>query len=1196
MKKLFLPAISVFLILFLLTACPSPNIKPKPGIPSNPSPVNSSSRFDTTFYLSWSCTSPDNSTLVYDVYMGTSINSLEKLVSTTSNNFQVTDLVPGSMYYWKVIAKNPWNESSASPLWSFRVLSKKPYNPSPENSSRISGTETTLGWEAYRPENTVPTYDLHYGSTPEATHLVENISNNFYELDNLATGTTYYWKIIIKDSLNNSTEGDLWSFSINNPPVIYDLSPSNGATDTERTVDLSWNGVDSDNDALTYRIYFGSTPSPSLVATGFENSSYSIPAPLEYDTVYYWKVEGNDGIDVSQTAVHSFTTETNIAPLINELSPSDNATAVSINSVISWDCSDPNGDTIIYDLYFGTAPEPSIIATDIVESIYSFQYPLDYQTTYYWKLIAKDSAGKITESAIYSFTTETSLPPIINSISPSDSATAVSINSKLSWNCTDPNDDPLTYSVYFGKTASPSMVATGIETASYSFEGPLEYETTYYWKLIANDGLGGKTTSSLLTFITEKNFAPVINSMSPSNDSTDVSIYTTLSWNCSDPNGDAVTYNLYFGDTTSPSILATGLANFSYSFVAALEYSKTYYWKIEAADAYGKSSESELHSFTTEPNYPPIFNFMSPSDNSANISMTTNLEWNFTDPNENPMTYNLFFGENPAPSQIATELSWSSYSFENPLNPLTTYYWRVSANDGNGEIIESPVYQFTTKLNSAPVIESVSPSDEAGGISVDTDLTWTVTDADNDPISFELYFGETASPTLVATDMNTNSYSFDTPLNPSTTYYWRLIANDGMGEITESPIYEFTTSINISYTISRYGGNEFDAFYTSLEKTTGGYIFAGYTKSDNFTDYIGGTDAWIVKLDSDMNSVWEKCLGGTGEDHAENIQETGDGGYIAAGWTRSTDIISPENNGSTDAWIVKLDSSGNTLWQKSLGGTGDDYAKSILEVSDGYLFAGFTDSNDGNVSGNHGGKDAWVVKLDFSGNLSWQKCFGGTGDEEINSLQNTSDNNYIIAGYTSSDDNDVSHNNGGKDSWVMKFDSSSSIIWESTFGGSGSENTYSIRETDDGGFVFAGYTQSSEFQDFRGYRDGWMAKINIDGAMEWQKCFGGTGIDEFYSLRNTSDDGYILSGYTYSNDKDVSDNHGVCDAWIVNLNSGGKILWQRCIGGSSSDYANTILEISTGKYVTAGNTSSSNGDMPGDFGNTDAWIGIIEEQ
>ena len=225
---------------------------------------------------------------------------------------------------------------------------------------------------------------------------------------------------------------------------------------------------------------------------------------------------------------------------------------------------------------------------------------------------------------------------------------------------------------------------------------------------------------------------------------------------------------------------------------------------------------------------------------------------------------------------------------------------------------------------------------------------------------------------------------------------------------------------------------------------------------------------------------WQKCLGGTSEDIAYSIQQTSDGGFIVAGETLSNDGDVSGNHGGRDAWVVKLNSSGDIIWKKCLGGTDHDFAYSIQQTSDGgFIVAGLTGSNDGDVSGNHGGSDAWVVKLNSSGNILWQKCLGGTDGDYANSIQQTSDGGFIVAGETESNDGDVSGNHGGFDSWVVK--------------------------------------------------------LNSSGNIEWQKCLGGTGWDWENSIQQTSDGGFIVAGYTNSNDGDVSGNHGSKDYWVVKL-------------------------------------------------------------
>ena len=166
---------------------------------------------------------------------------------------------------------------------------------------------------------------------------------------------------------------------------------------------------------------------------------------------------------------------------------------------------------------------------------------------------------------------------------------------------------------------------------------------------------------------------------------------------------------------------------------------------------------------------------------------------------------------------------------------------------------------------------------------------------------------------------------------------------------------------------------------------------------------------------------WQKCLGGTNDDRAYSIQQTSDGGFIVASITGSNDGDVSGNHGYDDAWVVKLNSSGNIEWQKCLGGTSYDVANSIQQTSDGgFIVSGYTGSNDGDVSGNHGVYDYWVVKLNSSGDIEWQKCLGGTDYDYAYSIHQTSDGGFIVAGNTASNDGDVSGNHGASDAWVVK--------------------------------------------------------------------------------------------------------------------------------------------------------------------------------
>jgi len=342
---------------------------------------------------------------------------------------------------------------------------------------------------------------------------------------------------------------------------------------------------------------------------------------------------------------------------------------------------------------------------------------------------------------------------------------------------------------------------------------------------------------------------------------------------------------------------------------------------------------------------------------------------------------------------------------------------------------------------------------------------------------------------------------------------------------------------------------------------------------------------------------WQKCLGGTVTDEANSIQQTSDGRFIVAGYTFSNDGDVSGNHGNSDYWVVKLNSSGDILWQRCLGGTDDDYAYSIQQTSDGgFIVAGQTYSNDGDVSGNHGYDDAWVVKLNSSGDIEWQKCLGGTDDDYAYSIQQTSDGGFIVTGYTESNDGDVSGNHsnwGWDDAWVVKLNSSGDIEWQKCLGGTNDDRAYSIQQTSNGGFIVAGYTYSNDgdVSGNHGYWDAWVVKLNSSGDIEWQKCLGGTSDDYANSIQQTSDGGFIVAGRTNSNDGDVSANHGgYSDAWIVKLNSSGDIEWQKCLGGTSDDYANSIQQTSDSGFIVVGYTFSNDYDVSENHGYDDAWV------
>ena len=397
-----------------------------------------------------------------------------------------------------------------------------------------------------------------------------------------------------------------------------------------------------------------------------------------------------------------------------------------------------------------------------------------------------------------------------------------------------------------------------------------------------------------------------------------------------------------------------------------------------------------------------------------------------------------------------------------------------------------------------------------------------------------------------------------------------------------------------------FGGSDFDGYFlngiVSLEHTSdGGYIVAGFSKSNDgdVTGNHGEKDFWILKLSSEGALEWQKSLGGSLDDAPNSIKQTLDGGYIVAGDSNSNDGDVTGNHGNTDVWVVKLNSSGALEWQKSLGGSGWDEASSIQQTIDGgYIVGGSSTSSDGDVTENKGSTDYWIVKLSSGGILEWQKSYGGSNSEGINSIQQTSDGGYIAAGLTNSNDGDVTGHRLQGDYWIVKVDASGNLEWERTYGSRGSDVATSIIQTTDGGFIVAGHTNyiGGDVTEHFGSSDYWIVKLTSTGLLEWQKSYGGGLSDMASSIRQTTDGGYIIGGTSASNDGHVTGNHGQEDYWIVKINATGTLEWQKPLGGSDIDQFSSILQVSDKDYIVAGATFSIDGDVSLNKGLSDIWI------
>jgi hypothetical protein len=339
-----------------------------------------------------------------------------------------------------------------------------------------------------------------------------------------------------------------------------------------------------------------------------------------------------------------------------------------------------------------------------------------------------------------------------------------------------------------------------------------------------------------------------------------------------------------------------------------------------------------------------------------------------------------------------------------------------------------------------------------------------------------------------------------------------------------------------------FGGAGFDEGYSVQQTTDGGYIIAGITTSYG----AGGADVYLVKTNSSGSVQWTQTFGGAESDVGQSVQQTIDGGYIVSGNTRSYGA------GQDDAYLIKTNSSGSVQWTRIFGGAGFDEGYSVQQTTDGgYIIAGYTSSYGA------GSADVYLVKTNSSGSVQWTQTFGGAESDVGQSVQQTTDGGYIIAGYT------TSYGAGGLDVYLVKTNSSGSVQWTRTFGGAGYDHGQSVQQTIDGGYIVSGSTRSYG----AGQDDVYLIKTNSSGSVQWTRTFGGAGYDYGHSVQQTTDGGYIIVGAT--------DFHPPiwADVYLVKTNSSGSVQWTRTFEQAGNGLVSSVQQASDGGYIVAGGSS-----------------------
>lgn len=338
---------------------------------------------------------------------------------------------------------------------------------------------------------------------------------------------------------------------------------------------------------------------------------------------------------------------------------------------------------------------------------------------------------------------------------------------------------------------------------------------------------------------------------------------------------------------------------------------------------------------------------------------------------------------------------------------------------------------------------------------------------------------------------------------------------------------------------------------------------------------------------------WQQSYGGTDDEVACNMIKLDDG-YIIIGSTLSTDGPVSFNHGGYDIWAIRIGNTGNILWEKTLGGSGTDFAWSAFQASDtsGIFILGLSSSSDGDIINDPypGISNNWMVKISEGGNILWSKKFGTpNGMIYQKSATPTSDGGYILGAMTSEAGGCVNVHYGSLDAWISKFDETGEIEWDLTVGSSEIEAINHIIPTPDGGYIAAmnGYSNDSTgnvgCNSLNYSSDAIVCKINSQGEIEWQHCYGGSQKDLLFSIAPVAD-GYLIAGLTFSFDGDLENagNHGgsdFADCWIFKIDLIGNIIWSKCYGGSEGEGAFSIHQSPDGNFLAFCETTSKDGDV-----------------
>ncbi|MBI5416922.1 hypothetical protein HZA55_03095 [Candidatus Poribacteria bacterium] len=821
----------------------------------------------------------------------------KKATGLFASRFDFTNLLPNKNYSWQVEAVDSKGNTSISAILYFKTASttstanSKPYppfNPKPENGDGGQPNKIMLSWNVEDPDeqqvvksDTTYVYDtttglviadstkIYYDTLTiydtltcdlylskvsgdvdskaiSAQVVASNPSTNYF--DSLEVDNMYFWKVVVKDNHNNTTDGPTWNFytgnwhtaAVGNPPFVpSDPQPFNGDQNAPTYLSLNWFGGDPDGDYVTYELKGDrnfdnlKNDNPEFIVSDLPSTNFFIPEPLESNTWYYWQITAKDSNgNTSKGDIWSFKTgwgggaNNDMPPWVGNPNPWDWANFQPLWINLTWDGGDPNPeDRVFYEVYFGEADQPGapFWQTETEQRNWSPSYPLISGKRYVWKIVAKSKKsyggfGGTSEGPVWSFSTgigydpNQNQPPFIPTvIYPGNQNDNIPTTISLSWNGGDPDGDGVEYELYFEKNDSyPDPKG---KTYNTSYPITLEQNTTYYWYIIANDMKGHTVKSQTWKFKTASYSNTVNNPPNKPNNpqpfvgQDKVPSYPNLSWVGGDPDpGDFLTYEVVIDAnsgmlSTTPFIRISNLSSPNCYVDRMLNSNMKYYWQVIAND--GKSggiTKSDIWSFTTGiggGNMPPFMpGAPTPYDWQYEVSTYVTLSWMGGDPTPGEFVdYDIYLGTDSNPNNLpyyVTTYNMTSYSVF--LMPNTTYYWYVKANDHVNPPVKGPVWRFTTTTgnNNAPWVNLSYPYNGAINEPVNIDLSWYGGDPDWDLVNYEVHIGTTINNMPIVSNTTSTSYWFQGDIN--TTYFWYVSASDSKGGTVKTQVWSFKTT------------------------------------------------------------------------------------------------------------------------------------------------------------------------------------------------------------------------------------------------------------------------------------------------------------------------------------------------------------------------------------------------------------------